>query len=137
MMSHLHHSRMADGPFSCTSWKRINCNERLHANLVVEVQQVGAVSPLGQDHWILLLSFQTARLWNFSRLWGDVLQKGGQVSHQTGFSLSRHLSSCLLFPVHNATEQTDSWICLWTDRGVIKTINSFATNSFCNNKTRL
>lgn len=56
------------------------------ANLVVEVQQVGAVSPLGQDDRVLLFSFQAASLRSLSGLGGGVLWKPGQDSHQEPFT---------------------------------------------------
>lgn len=49
--------------------------------LVVEVQHVGAVSPLGEDDGLLLLPLQTATLGNFAGLRGDVVlqRKGGEL----------------------------------------------------------
>lgn len=43
------------------------------SHLVVEVQHVGAVSPLGEDDGVLLLPLQTATLGNLTGLRGDVV----------------------------------------------------------------
>ncbi len=41
----------------------------IDANLVTDVQHIGAVSPLGQHNGLLLLPFQTVTLRSFSRDW--------------------------------------------------------------------
>lgn len=79
--------------------------------LVVEVQHVGAVSPLGEDDGVLLLPLQTATLGDLAGLRGDVVlrRQRREFSEVTGL-LQRTPSVCVLCPtspftVHSTIER--------------------------------